>query len=245
MMPQNIHTQIHQAYDILSDPAQASLPRSRAYVKARNRFWAAFPPSGRYQRLHTSGGDLECAFHALRISVAEQRGYLPSYQVGSSPSPPQSRSGDESSAVVSTVEGTGTGTGPVTETETPQEVEKELLPIPTLASLRGIFTSMSQQNSAFGMFNTNNFSADQLAAVFAEWGAERGLRCQLGYVADDGVPVLVNTARVTTDDEGDDVVRVWVYNDGASLRGEMGHYEGISRVDDRKGGESGEGRKSE
>lgn len=49
----------------------------------------------------------------------------------------------------------------------------------------------------------------------------------MGYISDDGVPVLVNTATVTADDEGEGVVRIWVYNDGEELRGGIGHWEGI------------------
>ncbi|KAK0714840.1 hypothetical protein B0H67DRAFT_460883, partial [Lasiosphaeris hirsuta] len=164
------------ATDILLTPL-AALPRGRAYLVARNRFWAAFP-RGAYRRLPTPGTDLECAFHALRISMAHQ-----------APS----------------------------------------LPVPTLEELRGVFFggAVAGENATVGMDNGNNFSVDQLGAVFGEWGASRGLRCQLGYVSDEGRPVLINTAAVTAGDEDPAVVRIWVYNDGASLRGWMGHYEGI------------------
>jgi len=179
-IPNPLHTSglpCHQASDILLDPLRAALPRSRAYIHARNRFWMVFP-SGRYIRLPTPGTNLECGFHALRLSIAEQ-----------SPS----------------------------------------LRVPTLEELRRVFASQEAENAAAGMVNTDNFSADQLGAVFSSWGEGQGVRCQLGYVADDGVPVLINTASVTADDADPGVVRVWVYNDGAALRGLMGHFEGITK----------------
>ncbi|KAK3353630.1 hypothetical protein B0T25DRAFT_608050 [Lasiosphaeria hispida] len=145
----------------MADIPLATLPRGRAYLVARNHFWAAFP-RGAYARLPTPGTDLECAFHALRISMAHQ-------------------------------------------------AAPRCLAIPTLAELRGV--------------------VDQLGAVFGEWGAGKGVGCQLGYASDEGRPVLINTATVTAGDEDPGVVRVWVYNDGVSLRGGMGHYEGIRAVE--------------
>ncbi|KAL2024625.1 hypothetical protein VTK56DRAFT_7668 [Thermocarpiscus australiensis] len=107
------------------------------------------------------------------------------------------------------------------------------VPVPRLEELRSVFRSraMAQRNADAGMDNDNNFSADQLAAVFSEWGRRRhGLRCQLGYVsASDGMPVMMGTPYVETDEDGADIVRVWVYNTGSSLTGEMGHFEGIRR----------------
>ena len=101
----------------------------------------------------------------------------------------------------------------------------------TMVELRGAFASVQlrARSAAVGMDNTDNLSADQLAMVFGAWGDERGLRCQLGYIADDGVPVLINTATVTTNDNDERIVRVWVYNNGLSLMGLMGHFEGIRR----------------
>jgi hypothetical protein len=67
-----------------------------------------------------------------------------------------------------------------------------------------------------------------------------GVKCQMGYVSgDDRVPVLINTRSVTGEDKGEDVVRVWVYNDGAALMGLMGHFEGIKRPEGKEvsGGE--------
>lgn len=170
--------QIHKATDILLSPTRYP-PRYRAYHLARSHFWSAFP-SGAYIRLSTPGTDLECGFHALRLSIESQ---YPSLRV------------------------------------------------PGLPELREIFAAMEAENAAVGMDNVNNFSADQLGAVFSAWGEGylSGRKCQMGYVADDGVPVLVNTRSVTGEASGEDVVRVWIYNDGAALRGFMGHFEGIRR----------------
>jgi hypothetical protein len=176
-------------------------PRYRAYRVARARFWEAFP-EGRYVRLPTPGSNLECGFHALRLSMMQQ------YR----------------------------GTD---------------LRLPTLEELRGVFFSgdVAGRNGDAAMDNEVWFTADQLAAVFSEWGrrylSDDGgltLRCQLGYVSGDGtgttedeydgVPVMMNTPDVDTAEEGGlekGIVRVWVYNDGASLRGGVGHFEGIRR----------------
>jgi hypothetical protein len=103
---------------------------------------------------------------------------------------------------------------------------------------------VARENAARGLSNGSWFTADQLAAVFAEWGrrylsnggaSEEGgggavaVRCQLGYVADDGVPVMMNTPWVDTGEVGEGIVRVWVYNNGDSLRGGVGHFEGLRR----------------
>ncbi|KAK0643260.1 hypothetical protein B0T16DRAFT_415590 [Cercophora newfieldiana] len=167
---------IHTATDILLLPSRYP-PRYRATHLARTHFWTSFP-HGNYTRLPTPGTNLECGFHALRLSMEHQH-----------PS----------------------------------------LPVPELEELRGVFAAMEAENAAVGMDNVNNFSADQLGAVFGAWGEGKGIKCQMGYVADDGVPVLVNTRSVTGENTGEDVVRVWVYNDGAALRGLMGHFEGMRR----------------
>lgn len=113
---------------------------------------------------------------------------------------------------------------------------------PTLGELRAVFAgpAVARRNAGAAMDNDTYFTADQLAAVFSEWGRRRlGLRCQLGYVSDgagdddyDGVPVMMNTPEVDTAEEGgldEGIARVWVYNDGWSLRGGVGHFEGIRR----------------
>ncbi|KAK4449944.1 hypothetical protein QBC34DRAFT_85867 [Podospora aff. communis PSN243] len=178
--------QTHRATDILLHPSRYP-PRYRFHHLARSHFWNAFP-SGTYTRIPTPGTDLECGFHALRLSI---------------------------------------------------EVQCPSLRVPSLEELRNIFAKMEEANAAVGMDNVNDFSADQLGAVFGAWGEGEGVRCQMGYVSgDDGVPVLINTRNVTAEDEGEDVVRVWVYNDGAALMALMGHFEGIKRP---QGGEKSNG----
>ncbi|KAK4240363.1 hypothetical protein C8A03DRAFT_31498 [Achaetomium macrosporum] len=192
---------VAQATDILLDPHKASLRRYQAYIRARHRFWEAFP-GGLYTRLPTPGTDFECGFHALRLSMLHQLR-------------DSSSSSDEAT-------GTGDGKG---------------IRIPTLEELRKVFhgDTVARENESVGMENETWFTADQLAAVFSEWGrrflGEQGVRCQLGYVADDsgGMPVMMNTPWVETGETGEGIVRVWVYNDGLSLRGGVGHFEGLRR----------------
>ncbi|KAK4040756.1 hypothetical protein C8A01DRAFT_45959 [Parachaetomium inaequale] len=194
---------VSQAKDILPTPRSA-LPRYAAYLRARHRFWEAFP-SGLYTRLPTPGTDLECGFHALILSMEHQ---LPS----SESSPSSSAEGREKSGVR----------------------------IPTLAELREVFASgaVGRENESVGMGNGSWFTADQLAAVFAEWGRRflKGARCQMGWVMDrdeevgvEGWPVMMNTPDVETGEVGEGIVRVWVWNDGGSLRGGVGHFEGVRR----------------
>jgi hypothetical protein len=120
--------------------------------------------------------------------------------------------------------------------------------IPTLAELRHVYRTgaVARENAAAGMDNDSWFTADQLAAVFAEWGRRyldgSGVRCQMGYVADDGVPVMMNTPWVDTGDVGEGIVRVWVYNDGWSLRGGVGHFEGLRRPTEEELASLSEGR---
>ncbi|KAK3390845.1 hypothetical protein B0H63DRAFT_539310 [Podospora didyma] len=187
------HPHISQASDILQDPARATIPRYRAYVHARNRFWTAFP-DGNFIRLHTGSTNLECAFYAVVLSMAHQ---------------------------------------------TPSSFE----PQPAVDELREIFfsTVLAGRNESAGLDNENNLGADQIAAVFSEWGRGKGLRCQLGVVTpvddDDLVPVMMNTPEADKSDPDEGIVRVWVYNDGWSLRGGMGHFEGIKRPGGEEGGE--------
>lgn len=89
--------------------------------------------------------------------------------------------------------------------------------------------SLAMRNTAAGMTNVNNFTADQLAAAFSAWGRRRGLRCQLGWIQRDGMPVMMSTPDVDTSERGRDIIRIWVYNDGRSLAGGVGHFEGIRR----------------
>ncbi|KAH6632753.1 hypothetical protein F5144DRAFT_489397 [Chaetomium tenue] len=199
------------ARDILPTPS-ASLRRCAAYLRARHRFWDAFP-SGQYTRLPTPGTDLECGFHALVISA---RGQL---------------------AGESSVVGKGMGKG---------------VRVPTLEELRVVYASevVQRENGNVGMGNGTWFTADQLAAVFAAWGRRflsggdggdgggEGVkwRCQMGWVMErddevgvEGWPVMMNTPEVDTGEVGEGIVRVWVWNDGGSLRGGVGHFEGIRR----------------
>ncbi|KAL2138053.1 hypothetical protein VTI28DRAFT_7567 [Corynascus sepedonium] len=64
------------------------------------------------------------------------------------------------------------------------------------------------------MGNGSWFTADQLAAVFAEWGRRFlvGKRCQMGWVMDrdeevgvEGWPVMMNTPDVETGEVGEDI----------------------------------------
>ncbi|KAK3307600.1 uncharacterized protein B0T15DRAFT_183758 [Chaetomium strumarium] len=199
---------VAQAADILLDSHKASLPRYQAYVRARHRFWEAFP-GGLYTRLPTPGTDLECGFHALRLSML--------HQLSSSSSSSSSSRSDETAAGI---------------------VDRKGIRIPTLEELREVFRgdTVARENERVGMANETWFTADQLAAVFSEWGRrflgdQEGLRCQLGYVTHDsgGMPVMMNTPWVETGETGEGILRVWVYNDGLSLRGGVGHFEGLRR----------------
>ncbi|EAQ87205.1 predicted protein [Chaetomium globosum CBS 148.51] len=195
------------ARDILPTPS-ASLRRCAAYLRARHRFWDAFP-HGRYTRLPTPGTDLECGFHALILSARAQLDGL------------------------SSVGGEGKGLR---------------VRVPTLEELRVVYASevVQRENGNVGMGNGRWFTADQLAAVFAAWGRRflvgdgggEGVkwRCQMGWVMErdeeigvEGWPVMMNTPEVDTGEVGEGIVRVWVWNDGGSLRGGVGHFEGIRR----------------
>lgn len=214
---------ISRATDLALDPVKSTLPRYRAYLRARHRFWDAFPDGGAFVRLPTPGTDLECGFHALRLSMRHQH----------------------SSGHTSTGEGRA-------------EVR-----IPTLDELRLVYRTgaVARENEMAGLENGSWFTADQLAAVFAEWGRRflnggdsegPEVKCQMGYVADDGMPIMMNTPWVETGEVSEGIVRVWVYNDGESLRGGVGHFEGVrrptskelaveGRVADGNGGQKGTG----
>ncbi|KAK3293928.1 uncharacterized protein B0H64DRAFT_462240 [Chaetomium fimeti] len=198
---------VSHARDILPTPS-AALRRCAAYLRARHRFWDAFP-RGVYTRLPTPGTDLECGLHALILSAR--------YQL-SSPS---------SSSSVSGVTREGKVVG---------------VRVPTLEELRAVYESevVQGENANVGMGNGCWFTADQLAAVFAAWGKRflggEGVRCQMGWVMErdeevgvEGWPVMMNTPEVDTGEVGEGIVRVWVWNDGGSLRGGVGHFEGIRR----------------
>ncbi|AEO60564.1 hypothetical protein MYCTH_2309874 [Thermothelomyces thermophilus ATCC 42464] len=208
---------VSRAVDILPDPRSA-LPRYAAYFRARHRFWEAFP-EGQYVRLPTPGTDLECGFHALILSMRHQLGARCASGPGSDPG------GEAGSAVR----------------------------VPTLEELRAVFRGavVQGENAGAGMANLSWFTADQLAAVFAEWGRRflgGGQRCQMGWVTDrdeelglEGWPVMMNTPDVETGEVGEGIVRVWVWNDGGSLRGGIGHFEGIRRPTQRELAVMGDG----
>lgn len=242
---------VSRAADILQDPHRSAQRRYQAYVRARHRFWEAFP-GARYVRLPTPGTDFECGLHAIRLSMQHQHGTAA----------PRTGVGMEIGIETGTRTGTGTGSEETAATG-PELPTTKQMPVPTLDELRAAFhsTTLAPRNAAAGLRNTSHFSADQLAAVFAEWGRQwqeqqqqqqhwhlgnsgddddgcdgddgdrvKRLRFHLGYVADDdGMPVMMNTPEVETGEVGPGIVRVWVYNDGMALRGGVGHFEGLRR----------------
>lgn len=189
---------VSHAPDILLSP-KSSLPRYAAYLRARHRFWDAFP-AGQYTRLATPGTNLECGLYALILSMRHQ------HPAGA-------------------------------------------VRIPTVGELRAVFRSLSMAGvvgSGVGVGDAEGgwFTADQLAAVFSEWGRRflggEGKRAQMGWVMDpdgegeEGWPVMMNTPDVETGEVGDGIVRVWVWNDGMSLKGGVGHFEGVRRPTGRE-----------
>ncbi|KAL1843321.1 hypothetical protein VTJ49DRAFT_2138 [Mycothermus thermophilus] len=230
--PSSRPLKVSLATDILADPIRSTLPRYAAYRRARARFWEAFPdgPSqsadadadadgessrGAYVRLPTSGAALECGLHALALSLRHQL-------------PPQSAAA------------------------------KFGLQPPSVQELREVVRFMNQARSlsgyddlgrgvvGVGSGNWNWFGADEMAAIFYAWGKRVGsrieaggrprLRFQLGWVTDpdpeagdEGWPVMMNTPEVDTGEVAEDIVRVWIWNDGGSMRGGVGHFEGIRR----------------
>ncbi|SPQ25109.1 9ee122a7-77d8-46b9-941f-ffe2bd976737 [Thermothielavioides terrestris] len=256
---------VSRATDILLDPSgKAAQPRYAAYVRARHRFWEAFPRGGAYVRLPTPGADLECGFHALRLSMMHQLALT-------------SDGDDDDGGVVADADGAGgagavdgAGAGPGAGAGNQLHDQDRdggggsggggggggdggavRVRIPTLAELRHVYRTgaVARENAAAGMDNDSWFTADQLAAVFAEWGRRyqggSAVRCQMGYVADDGVPVMMNTPWVDTGEVGEGIVRVWVYNDGWSLRGGVGHFEGIRRPTEEELASLSEGREGD
>ncbi|KAK4159764.1 hypothetical protein QBC43DRAFT_246769, partial [Cladorrhinum sp. PSN259] len=125
-----------------------------------------------------------------------------------------------------------------------------LKPVPALSQLQDIFERQKKEfRELTGMDNEGDLTGDQLASVFAEWvrvyfeGRKRG---QLGYLSvveeweygdeenENGreVPVMMDTGEVSVEEEErEDIVRVWVWNDGGWVGGGMGHWEGVKRVE--------------
>ncbi|KAL2121538.1 hypothetical protein VTJ04DRAFT_5565 [Mycothermus thermophilus] len=242
------------AVDILADPTRASLPRYAAYRRARARFWEAFPdgvrnsstttnsetnPSteaaaeaagggevgkgGAYVRLPTSGAALECGLHALALSLRHQ---LPS----------------QPAAVKY-------GLQPPTVQEL-RDVVRQMNQEAAAAAAAAASIDLGRGVVGVGAGNWNWFGADEMVTVFCAWGKQAcsriqvgegeeeppKLRFQLGWVTDpdpevgdEGWPVMMNTPEVETGEVGEDIVRVWIWNDGASYRGGVGHFEGIRR----------------
>ncbi|KAL2266911.1 hypothetical protein VTJ83DRAFT_4188 [Remersonia thermophila] len=214
------------ATDILADPVRSALPRYAAYRRARARFWEAFPDGdgrgGAYVRLPTSGAALECGLHALALSLGHQ---LPSQ-------PAAARLGLRPPGVAEL-----------------REVVRLMNRERSLAAAIGPGDGgLGRGVVGVGGGNWSWFGADEVAAIFYAWGsrvrsgvdAGEGkrptLRFQLGWVTDpdpeagdEGWPVMMNTPEVETGEEAEDIVRVWIWNDGGSLRGGVGHFEGIRR----------------
>lgn len=117
------------------------------------------------------------------------------------------------------------------------------LGVPTIDELDGLlqhpdirdFVVTSQASS---LDATQNFRADQLAAVLLHWGRGRPtpLNLCLGLVVENEPPFVVPTS---TSDRPD-VIMVWIHNNGAGSSDEddpaiMGHYSGLrptTEVDD-------------
>ncbi|KAK4180846.1 hypothetical protein QBC36DRAFT_384015 [Triangularia setosa] len=196
--------QISQATNILLSPTKSALPRYRAYIHARNRFFSAFPPNGQFVRIHTPSANLLCGLYATVISFQHQH--------------------------------------------------PGLSPSPTLEDLLSVCRNC-------GFDNKGNLSGDQLSLVFSAWGEKTVFddeggkakrRCQLGYLSryngpgweeeaerGEDVPVMMGTSEVDTEEEGgekDDILRLWVWNDGGWSGGGMGHWEGVRRVGEGEGG---------
>ncbi|KAK4099337.1 hypothetical protein N658DRAFT_508781 [Parathielavia hyrcaniae] len=224
-LPARPRPRVSSATDILQDPARSALPRYAAYRRARARFWEAFPEGGAYARLPTPGTDLECGLHALALSMRHQ---LPG-MVDRVATVEELRGVFEDEYGVGSGSGSGSGVGGCRDGE---------------GGLDGVdLGNYTFSSDGSGARRAGWFTADQLAAVFSAWGrrylnrdGQGRVRCQLGWVTDrdedegeEGWPVMMNTSEVDTPEVGEGIVRVWVWNDGASLRGGIGHFEGIRR----------------
>ena len=98
------------------------------------------------------------------------------------------------------------------------------LPCPAREELIAIFEQQSAEFALlFDMVNTDNFSVDQVAAVLYSWGREKGLNLRLGYLEQGHPPLLISHPN-----EDDDVLVVWVHNDGL-WDGGIGHFSGMTR----------------
>ncbi|KAK4226186.1 hypothetical protein QBC38DRAFT_236460 [Podospora fimiseda] len=118
-----------------------------------------------------------------------------------------------------------------------------LIPIPTLKQLHSIILQQAKEHEKLiGLtYEKSNLTGDQLSACFSEWVRIYipGKRGQLGWVSEveqgkGEIPVMMDTKEVKVEEEGnekEDIIRVWVWNDGGWVNGGMGHWEGIKRVD--------------
>ena len=109
------------------------------------------------------------------------------------------------------------------------------LPQPTLQDLREVFHSpeFTEHAAAFGLDNTNNFTADQVGAVTHFWAdTYHDLNIQLGYLSEGRGPDLVPTPG---SDQNERIV-LWIHNDnaqdgaeqeGLNAEGVMNHYSGL------------------
>ncbi|KAK3994894.1 hypothetical protein QBC44DRAFT_235063 [Cladorrhinum sp. PSN332] len=197
-----------RAFDI-THPSSKHLPTTNPrkytrYVPARNLFFSSFP-SGVFSRIRTPSTNLLCGLYAIILSFTHQH--------------------------------------------------PTLEPVPNIPQLNMIVLKQAKEYALLtgvmdSSTSTDNLTGDQLAAVFAEWvrmympgGRKRG---QLGYLSEvegwdygagegekqEGreVPVMMDTADVKVEEEeeeGGDIVRIWVWNDGRWVNGGMGHWEGI------------------
>ncbi|KAK4660994.1 hypothetical protein QC762_123860 [Podospora pseudocomata] len=66
------NARVSQATDILLSPTKPTLGRYRAYIHARNRFFSAFHPKGRFVRIPTPSDNLLCGLYAIVISFQHQ-----------------------------------------------------------------------------------------------------------------------------------------------------------------------------
>jgi len=108
------------------------------------------------------------------------------------------------------------------------EAQHPGLPQPTLEDLDQAFRSeeVAAANSEFGLDNTDNFRADQLAAVIRHWASRNAINIQLGVDVDGGdsylipIPAGIQSTPIT----------LWIHNnnaeelDGAS----MSHYSAMA-----------------
>ncbi|KAK0665121.1 hypothetical protein QBC41DRAFT_367764 [Cercophora samala] len=199
---------VSRATDVLLSPTKSTLPRYRAYTHARNRFFSAFPPDGRFVRIHTPSDKLLCGLHAIVISLRHQH-------PGLSPSPTLED-------LLSVCGSCGFGSG--------GNLSGDELSLVFSAWGEGtVFDDDDDDNSGSSGGGNASRRRCQLGYLSRYNGpgweeeAERG----------EDVPVMMGTKEVDTEEEeGEkgDILRLWVWNDGGWAGGGMGHWEGIRRA---------------